>query len=220
MYNFTDRKSIFLNSKYFYSEFKGEKFISEYLSNRFKFIEFKKLCDSAFLNLCGSKLRKFDSELIYEWESKLLDHDIKMVRDINLCPQKRYDNFLKKTPIKTLEVLNEVFEKYKNKSCKIELFELAEVLTKRFEVSKKIYSEYDSYFLKGRGDFEDIENYIAFSKILILMLLEEIDLKFVNTLLKLNDIICALINIEKIRNSAVSEILFFESVLIEFLYNK
>ena len=72
---------------------------------------------------------------------------------------------------------------------------------KKFEIKKKIFTEYDYDFSKydsklkeNSTDFKILRNYILFAAICIQKFQDNNNLKFLNVLLKLNDIICSQID--------------------------
>ena len=75
------------------------------------------------------------------------------------------------------------------------------MLLKKFEIKKKIFTEYDYDFSKydsklkeNSTDFKILRNYILFAAICIQKFQDNNNLKFLNVLLKLNDIICSQID--------------------------
>ena len=65
-------------------------------------------------------------------------------------------------------------------------------LVQRFEVSKVIYEYYISGFKKGQGDSESIRLYWLFALALSLYYSRQNEIKYLNTLLKVNDLLCSL----------------------------
>ena len=66
------------------------------------------------------------------------------------------------------------------------------LLIKRFEVTKRIYSHYDLNFkrINRQTSFDDIYNYIYFGILLTKLFENNKHLQYLNTILKVNDIIC------------------------------
>ncbi len=69
-----------------------------------------------------------------------------------------------------------------------------EKLLKSFEVNKKIFSNYDSNTLTHSENFSIMLNYALFSLVCAKIFKTTKNLKFLNTLLKLNDILSSRIN--------------------------
>ena len=65
-----------------------------------------------------------------------------------------------------------------------------EMYLKKFEINKRLYDKYDDNE-KNSTRYDIIENYILLSVISILKFKKTENLKFLNTALKLNDIICS-----------------------------
>ncbi len=66
---------------------------------------------------------------------------------------------------------------------------------KKFEISKKILSDYNVE--KEFEEYDKLENYVMLSLILIMKFKKMYDLRFINTILKLNDTICSSWKINK-----------------------
>ena len=62
---------------------------------------------------------------------------------------------------------------------------------KKFEIKKRIYSTYDKKFKETSSNFSNLRNYLLLSLICLVKYEETFNLKFLNTLLKINDIICS-----------------------------
>ena len=72
--------------------------------------------------------------------------------------------------------------------------EFLEILIKKFEIKKRIFESYDYEFKENTKKFEMMKNYILLSLICLLKYEKTRNLKFLNTSLKLNDIISSKIN--------------------------
>jgi hypothetical protein len=70
---------------------------------------------------------------------------------------------------------------------------------KKFEIKKRIFSSYDKLFFENSLNYKEIINYILLSNICIIKYQKSKNLKFLNTVLKLNDIICS--EIENIKEN-------------------
>ncbi len=62
---------------------------------------------------------------------------------------------------------------------------------KKFEISKKIFSSYDKTWKQNSTEFKNISNYILLTTICILKYQSDNNLKLINIVLKLNDLICS-----------------------------
>ena len=80
-------------------------------------------------------------------------------------------------------------------------FDELNLLLKRFEVTKRIYSSYDVDFRRiKKNEFGELRLYILFAYILTLVFSKSMKLPYLNSLLKVNDI-----NISQIENLTKSE---------------
>jgi hypothetical protein len=76
-----------------------------------------------------------------------------------------------------------------------EKFQFEEIilkLIKKFEVSRKIYTEYDSKFSNKEEKYDLINNYIILSAVCLKYFHKTARLIFLNTSLKLNDMLCSI----------------------------
>ena len=70
--------------------------------------------------------------------------------------------------------------------------EWLDYLVQRFEVTKKIYKIYLPGFRKGNGETDIIRLYWLFSLSLTLYYAKTKNIKYLSTLLKINDLLCSL----------------------------
>ena len=68
------------------------------------------------------------------------------------------------------------------------------LFTKKYEIFKRVFSQYDSSMKKVGSDYEDVSVYILLSLNLGLFQKKTDNLKFLNASLKLNDLICSIID--------------------------
>ena len=66
---------------------------------------------------------------------------------------------------------------------------LLDILIKKFEINKRISESYDSEFKANKKEYSNPKNYVLLSLICLLKFEQTQNLKFLNTSLKLNDII-------------------------------
>lgn len=71
---------------------------------------------------------------------------------------------------------------------------ILEKILKNFEINKKIFSNYEFFPFNHSENFSSIENYALFSLICAKIYDKSKNLKFLNTILKLNDILSSRIN--------------------------
>lgn len=102
-------------------------------------------------------------------------------------------------------------------------YESINLLLKRFEVTKRIYCEYDNDFRPiDKTDYNVITNYLKFGCVLVLCYQITSKLQYLNTLLKVNDIMCGLTHKMSLHEQVlfkwnlVHEIKFIESLDFKF----
>lgn len=81
---------------------------------------------------------------------------------------------------------------------------------KKFEITRKIYEEYSEDMKIGIGNFHKLNNYAILSLCNLLAYEKKRNLKYLNTALKLNDVICSTINLlekDEISNELIEFIL-------------
>ena len=66
------------------------------------------------------------------------------------------------------------------------------IIQKKFEVSKKVYKKYDEHGNPSTKDYFSLKNYIQLSAKCCLAYQESMNLKFLNTALKLNDFVLSM----------------------------
>ena len=70
-------------------------------------------------------------------------------------------------------------------------YNIIDVILKRFEITKKIFSGYDDNYKCINNQCNDIELYKIFSIVLIIAYEKKGKLQYLNSLIKINDIICS-----------------------------
>ena len=95
-----------------------------------------------------------------------------------------------------------------------------DLLIQRFEVTKKIYFIYKVNFRKGEGDSNIISLYLMLAISLTLFFYSTKKIKYMNTLLKLSDLICSLdikLLAKSIPSETISMILLIEILNIKII---
>jgi len=69
--------------------------------------------------------------------------------------------------------------------------EIVGIFIKKFEIKKRIFSSYDENWIENTLEYNSIINYILLSNICIIKYEETKKIKFLNVILKLNDLICS-----------------------------
>tara|TARA_B000000460_G_scaffold7339_1_gene5255 strand:+ start:1698 stop:2318 length:621 start_codon:yes stop_codon:yes gene_type:complete len=91
-------------------------------------------------------------------------------------------------------------------------------LLKKFEIKKRIFSEYDHELKENSTDFKILTNYILLAAICAKKFQDNSNPKFLNTLLKLNDTICSQIDsINDVNN--LSLIYYIINLELEYIHD-
>lgn len=182
-YEYTDVNRLQIPHKYMYTPYQGSTFIRSYFSDREKNVRRFKLQEMT------QELAKIDS---YLCESSLL------LLAENFCPLvyesvESISHFDTKTRVITEELLTSlIVSQFSNDQHKC-IKHWIDFLTQRFEVTKKLYEIYHSNNLrKGEGKAENVRLYWLFSLLLTLYYSGTNNIKYLSTLLKVNDLICSL----------------------------
>ena len=92
---------------------------------------------------------------------------------------------------------------------------------KRFEVTKKIYNNYSTRFVKKSNNYSRLENYLEFGLILIKYYSIKKKKNYLNALLKLNDLLLSKSFFsESIRFSELEFLIISELKFIEKIYEE
>ena len=94
----------------------------------------------------------------------------------------------------TNDLLLSIFLKLQHKEETQQETRMIMTLLKKFEIKKRIFSEYDYELKENSTNFKILRNYILFAAICVKKFQDNNNLKFLNTVLKLNDIICSQID--------------------------
>ena len=229
MKNYEYTKINRLNSphKYMYSLYQGSAFLDAYFKDRIK-------------KITNLKNKKYKSQLfIYLRVNKSLMKilDKKFSND-PLKIKFSYSNIVKKNKIyknNKSKILSS-FSVNKEINCENLLLSLIDsqlnkkndrlvkfwldLLIQRFEVTKKIYLIYKVNFRKGKGDSNIIHLYLMLAISLTLFFYSTKKIKYMNTLLKLSDLICSLdekLLAKSIPSETISMILLIEILNIKII---
>ena len=201
IFNHLDQKPI-----YDYAEYDGINTIKVYFDNRYDFLNALKSINfikSNYLNLF--KEHELKKILLREiCKNKLVDEIYNYCKNIN---KKLYkDNFKHSTSINLNNVntekiiLDSILSLFYKKNNSNHIMSNINKLIQRYEVSKKLYENYDVNLKKGFGNWKFIDNYIHFSILLSLQLLKNFNLQTLSTLLKVNDLIISLDKVKLNKN--------------------
>ena len=73
-----------------------------------------------------------------------------------------------------------------------------DVFLKKYEIKKKLMSKYDTNFFEKNQDYKNLRNYLLLGLLCVIRYEETRNLKFLNTILKINDMLIT----QKIYNDA------------------
>jgi hypothetical protein len=102
----------------------------------------------------------------------------------------------------TLDLFSKLLKQILTGNINSNVISTVSIFLKKFEITKKISSRYDKNFKGINNDFSNIQNYIVFAIICNILYEKTSDLKFLNVVLKLNDLICS--QIKKLSKSEQS----------------
>lgn len=192
--------------EYQYSKKDHFKFPEKYQMTSFQNLE--------FLNVY-KKSREFNLKTI----NKNIN-EIKKFRDISFKIEKEDWKNNKRKNINTEKLLEFLFMEIIKKSNKEE--KLLNKIIKKFEIKKKIFESYNLEFKENTKKYSNLKNYILLSIICLFKFKKTKNLKFLNTSLKLNDLISS--QIKKLNvledTSLYSFVIKKELEIIKILMNK
>ena len=188
-YQYTESNLLENPTHYMYSSFEGMRFIDDFKKSRIVFLE-----NSIIPNLDKSgELNPFMQE-IYKSLSASLTSSIEGLNITNLSL--KFLEIDTEDSILTENLINYLIASNLS-SIKNDERHLEDRLIQKFEVTKKIYTSYAKGMGKGLGDFKDPYLYVIFSIFLASKYLINKNLKFLNTIIKVNDIIASAGNTKK-----------------------
>jgi hypothetical protein len=193
MYVYTLTNILKKRQDYMYTPWHGKDFITEYISNRKHALS--KLEDNYTTAVS-------EYELIKDIESTLQIQSSQKTQNIN-------------TTAMLLALINNNLELTDHASA---LFKI-ESLLKSFEVRKKIYTKYNELFKPLSKEFSNLENYILFCIVLLKQFTLTNEYRYLNTILKLNDLIIStgLESVTKTNKALISLLLTRELSCIQKL---
>ena len=163
IYNYTEKNLLEYPESYFYSKFNGVLFLESYYSKRHQ-----KLAALGSDLIINSKFEKLKIEIISKFKI--------------LYSKNNKDNLFFYTPDFLLNILNDNNQDLNKKFNKI---------IQKFEITKKIYNKYEIDTFKGTGYNKNLDMYILFGICLIDFYHKTKNLVYLNSILKLSDILCS-----------------------------
>ena len=224
MKNYEYTKINRLNSphNYMYSLYQGSEFLDAYFKDRIKKIinlKNKKYKPQLFIYLRVNKFLekildkkfsndplkiKFSYSNIVKKNKIYKDNKLKILSSFSVNKEINSENLL-------LSLIDSQLNKKNDRLVKFWL----DLLIQRFEITKKIYLIYKVNFRKGKGDSNIIHLYLMLAISLTLFFYSTKKIKYMNTLLKLSDLICSL-DVKLLAKSMPSETISM-ILLIELL---
>lgn len=197
------------NVKYSYSEIDCFEFPQKYQMSEYDGIDFlliyKKSRNKVITQI------KFKNERI-----------INEIYDIAQYYKNGYLKIDKGKIFKTEKILWFLYNKLSETELNVEHIELINKFIKKFEISKKVFDFYEHDLTTKSKNFRYYRNYLILSFICIKLYQKKMNLKYLNTSLKINDALCS--NYKKISDQfdlkILKEILQLELKAIDNLMNK
>ena len=166
-YSYTNTDLLEFPQKYQMTPFEGREFLSSYEKNRQKILD--KIKNNQTVNSLSHTLKLLQKQFLI---------DIKSDQKIFVTGNQLSSILLR------LQHQKETQQETK--------FIMA--LLKKFEIKKRIFSEYDHELKENSTDFKILTNYILLAAICAKKFQDNSNPKFLNVLLKLNDTICSQID--------------------------
>ena len=232
-YDYTKINCLNSPHNYMYSSYQGSKFFDFYFQDRIKKIKSlqninyekyqQKLHQFIYpqVNKCLNKIlvKKFSNDILL----KKLNYNIKKNVSYNQYQFKPLSSFSIKKEIEIKSLLFSLINLQLNqKNTNLVKFWL-DLLIQRFEVTKKIFSSYKVNFRKGNGNSNIVSLYLMLAISLILFFCSTKKIKYMNTFLKLSDLICSLDTkclVRFVPKDTLSLILLIEILNIKLILKK
>ena len=163
-YTYSDGNLLKNPQKYQMTPFLDKNFLNDYQRTRINYLE---------------KISKFE-----KIELKKIIHNINQ-KDMQ---EDRNSKFNSVTSIMLFDVLTALINDENNN------FDIIDKFIKKFETKKLIFSKYDDNLQPISNEYSEIRNYLLLATICVFKFKNSKNLKYLNTLLKLNDTICSQIN--------------------------
>ena len=163
-YTYSDGNLLKNPQKYQMTPFLDKNFLDDYQRTRINYLE---------------KISKFE-----KIELEKIIHNINQ-KDMQ---DDRSSKFNSVTSIMLFDVLTALINDENNN------FDIIDKFIKKFETKKLIFSKYDDNLQPISNEYSEIRNYLLLATICVFKFKNSKNLKYLNTLLKLNDTICSQIN--------------------------
>ncbi|MBL52019.1 MAG: hypothetical protein CMG57_08695 [Candidatus Marinimicrobia bacterium] len=231
-YKYNKRNLINEPERYMYTEFMGVDFFKYYFESRYKFIaslneeggnifslfETKKIIKKVEKNLAGRSLKevkiyKMELNWFYErYEKRVDEQGDKKTNAESLINKFSFDKELDTEGL-FIALLSSLLSNQNAKEIKI----WTKHMLQRFEVTKKFYNFYLPGGKKGYGATDSIETYCYFALILSMLYSEKFKLQYLNTLIKLCDLITSIPPKKIVNNFSVQLVRSIVSIELVFV---
>lgn len=209
-YEYTDINRLDKPHSYMYTPYGGLDFLIDYLDSRQTRIQDLIVSDndieilSLDRQLVSMAYSRFDESFNYSdidkaWceknlNGRNLNNQAVNVDEFFLRWERKLHSFDNDSIIETEELLYGILESLFNPSFNQPdlLKKWVDSLVQRFEVTKKLYFSYLPGFRKGCGSTRILHCYWLFGIVLTIYYLETNNLKYLNALLKINDMLCSI----------------------------
>ena len=190
-YSYTNTDLLEFPQKYQMTPFEGREFLSSYEKNRQKILD--KIKNNQTVNSLSHTLKLLQKQFLI---------DIKSDQKIFV----------------TSNQLSSILLKLQHQKETQQETKFIMALLKKFEIKKRIFSEYDHELKENSTDFKILTNYILLAAICAKKFQDNSNPKFLNTLLKLNDTICSQIDsINDVNN--LSLIYYIINLELEYIHD-
>ena len=166
-YSYTNADLLEFPQKYQMTPFEGREFLSSYEKNRQKILD--KIKNNQTVNSLSHTLKLLQKQFLI---------DIKSDQKIFV----------------TSNQLSSILLRLQHQKETQQETKFIMALLKKFEIKKRIFSEYDHELKENSTDFKILINYILLAAICAKKFQDNSNPKFLNVLLKLNDTICSQID--------------------------
>ena len=186
---------------YMYTEYLGDKFIDIYYQNRQSLIDFYKsdgyrniknnlnMNNIQIMNKLEFQINNFISK--FDIPHTILNYSEENKNSSLIQIPNEQKLFSEGFNFDIHEVLNFIINDFDNSSSEDNRILYLNKLIRKFEVRKKIYSSYDQDFREQFGRFDDLEIYLKLKIALIIYYVHNLDIKYLNTILKISDTLCS-----------------------------
>ena len=190
-YSYTNADLLEFPQKYQMTPFEGREFLSSYEKNRQKILD--KIKNNQTVNSLSHTLKLLQKQFLI---------DIKSDQKIFV----------------TSNQLSSILLRLQHQKETQQETKFIMALLKKFEIKKRIFSEYDHELKENSTDFKILTNYILLAAICAKKFQDNSNPKFLNTLLKLNDTICSQIDsINDVNN--LSLIYYIINLELEYIHD-